>query len=558
MSRAQRWALAGVLLLFGVCAVWAMKTDLPFSRFATEEEQIFYAVKFGTGDLNPHYFLHPPFFAYVLFLVYGAAFVIGRLFGAFGSVADFQRLFFTDPTLFFLMGRLVVLILAVGGLGLFFRFSLRVYRRADVALLATAFLGASTLHAAAAHYANTDIPMMVLALLAWGAILQVLREGTMGAYVAAGLLIGLATATKYNAAWLAIGLGLAHMLRTWRAAVPWPQRLGWPRLMIGAGLVVVGFVIGCPFAALDYPTFIASYRKLTWELMTPQYHFAAYRVQGASYLFLLGHVLPSAIGWPLVLVSVLGVGAALRRRQPEDWLLALFLISFVGYVGHWDIIKPRYFIFAVPLMLLLGARWCVDLIERVSPHRRAVVLTALWAVLALHPLWMTVQFNRLLSQTPVGLQARTWMAAHVPSGTAVATFVGVPLAPNAASLQRQLAETRAKRLGQGMRLQQQLRYLADQPAVYDIHPLPFPWREDFDPQDFDFTRQRQAGVRYVIITDEIENYLADPQRYPVQVDYYHAVLRHGRLVQQFRQPRPQVDPGLGLDEYIKIYEVANG
>src|SRR3989304_1548012 len=70
------------------------------------------AMAFGTGDLNPHYFIYPSLYMYVLFIVYGMTYIGGRLLGAFGSTDDFIRLFFTDAPIFYLPGRLIA---AFGG-----------------------------------------------------------------------------------------------------------------------------------------------------------------------------------------------------------------------------------------------------------------------------------------------------------------------------------------------------------------------------------------------------------------------------------------------------------
>ena len=536
-----------------------MRADLPSSRFATEEEQVYYAVKFGSGDLNPHYFLHPPFFAYILFGIYGATFVVGRLAGWFHGTADFERLFFTDPTLFFLIARTFVLLLALGGLLIFYRLAKRLYRRESVALLATGFLSASTLHVIAAHYANTDIPMMVLALLAFLMIVQVLREGTLTQYALAGLCIGLATATKYNAAWLGVALMLAHVIRGLQARSPWGPLITSRKLWLGLALVGLGFLMGCPFALVDFQTFFASFQKLRWELMTLDYHFASYRAQGHGPLFLLTSVFPSMVGVPLTVICILVLLYALWRRQPEDLLLAGFFMTFAAYLGSWNIIKPRYFIYVLPMILLLAARWCVVLADRLRSSRlRTAVLLAAWAALVVAPWQDTIQFDRLVAQTPAPVKARAWVEAHVPSGTGIATFAGIPLMPNEISIQRQLEEASAKRIGKGLRLQRLSHYVASMPATYDIWQLPFPWREDYDETDFDFAKHRLEGVRYFLVTDEVEHYLAEPSRFRVQVAYYDAIRSTCQLVQSFRQRRPMVDPGLGDEEYVLVYKLRNG
>ena len=65
------------------------------------------ALAFAKGDLNPHNFLYPTFYFYVLFAWVGASFVVTWLAGIVSSLAAFQAQFFTDPTNIYLAGRLL-------------------------------------------------------------------------------------------------------------------------------------------------------------------------------------------------------------------------------------------------------------------------------------------------------------------------------------------------------------------------------------------------------------------------------------------------------------------
>lgn len=67
---------------------------LPYVYYPDEAQIVNHAVAFGTGDLNPHYFIYPSLFMYVLFIIYCLSYVIGSLAGAFASTGDFIELFF--------------------------------------------------------------------------------------------------------------------------------------------------------------------------------------------------------------------------------------------------------------------------------------------------------------------------------------------------------------------------------------------------------------------------------------------------------------------------------
>src|SRR5215217_455197 len=63
------------------------------------------ALSFGRGSLNPHNFLYPTFYFYVLFAWVGAYLGFLWVTGRVASVAALQRLFFTDPAGIYTAGR---------------------------------------------------------------------------------------------------------------------------------------------------------------------------------------------------------------------------------------------------------------------------------------------------------------------------------------------------------------------------------------------------------------------------------------------------------------------
>ncbi|MEA3488885.1 MAG: hypothetical protein U9R44_00880, partial [Candidatus Omnitrophota bacterium] len=58
--------LAGILL-----RVWGLGFGLPFQLHNDEPIIVNHAVAYGTGDLNPHFFIIPPLCSYLLFMCYG-------------------------------------------------------------------------------------------------------------------------------------------------------------------------------------------------------------------------------------------------------------------------------------------------------------------------------------------------------------------------------------------------------------------------------------------------------------------------------------------------------
>ena len=74
----NRWLLAGILLLALALRITGIQFGLPHLYHADEPIVVNHALAYGAGDLNPHFFKIPPLVSYLLFVVYGAAYLIGR------------------------------------------------------------------------------------------------------------------------------------------------------------------------------------------------------------------------------------------------------------------------------------------------------------------------------------------------------------------------------------------------------------------------------------------------------------------------------------------------
>src|SRR3954463_13114019 len=88
-------ALRTIGLQFGLPAVYNPDEAAIMSR----------ALTFAKGSLNPHNFLYPTFYFYVLFAWIGVYLGFVYLTGRASSLAALQRSYFTDPTGLYTAGR---------------------------------------------------------------------------------------------------------------------------------------------------------------------------------------------------------------------------------------------------------------------------------------------------------------------------------------------------------------------------------------------------------------------------------------------------------------------
>src|SRR5438128_6832289 len=111
---ATLWVLAVLLIGCGL-RLYGIRHDLPHHFDIDEPLFVSHAVLIlNTRDLNPHWFGPPASTTiYALCAVYTCLYVGGRTLGRIRDAADFRNLFLTDPTAFYLSGRLVSALVGV-------------------------------------------------------------------------------------------------------------------------------------------------------------------------------------------------------------------------------------------------------------------------------------------------------------------------------------------------------------------------------------------------------------------------------------------------------------
>ena len=188
-----------ILFLGLLLRVTALHFGLPDLYHADEPIVVNHALAYGTWDFNPHFFKIPPLLSYLLFGVCGISFLLGKIFGFFGTVQDFEYLFYRDPTTFYLLGRLVFgAFVGTISIYLLYRLIARYFSR-PVAVASAFFLSVCFLHVRDSHYLYPDIPLVMIMVISFWPFLEIVHRGNTGRlHLISGLLIGMATAMKYN------------------------------------------------------------------------------------------------------------------------------------------------------------------------------------------------------------------------------------------------------------------------------------------------------------------------------------------------------------------------
>ena len=185
----HRPALAVLLLVTFGLRVWGIKQGLPYS-YNSDEATHFVprAIAYFSHDFNPHYFLNPPAYSYLLHIVFELW---------FGSSDKVSRAYATDPTAVFVVARSSPRSWGRSSVWLTYLAGARFFNR-NVGLLAAAILAFAFLPVFYSHLALNDVPTLAPVSLALYGTAGVMRHGRMRDYAIAGAGIGLAAATKYT------------------------------------------------------------------------------------------------------------------------------------------------------------------------------------------------------------------------------------------------------------------------------------------------------------------------------------------------------------------------
>ena len=418
--------LTGIVLLALALRLIGIRFGLPAVYNPDEIAIMARALGFAKGDLNPHNFVYPTFFFYALFGWIGLYFFVARLIGAVPSLHAFQTQFFVDPSDIYLAGRLLgvacgtLTVVAVYVLGR------RLFDRIT-GLLAALFLAVAPFHVRDSHYVKHDVPVTLLIVLAYIAIVRMLprlsrpgleraradereprasRQSVPRDLAIASVACGTAFSTHYYSVFLALPLTLAVFYRFM------PE--GWPavaRKFIGAALIsVVTFFALSPFLLAE-PRIamrdIAANRQIVVDRASHGPSSAArYRQM----------LVNEAIGWPIALLAAGGTIWLVCRSPAIAALLLAFPLPFLVFVAR-TVPASRYLNPVLPFMALLGAFMTTSL--SVAATRRLALAGALGAAAILPPLVDSIRGDLFIRQEDTRTIAERFIESRAPAGTSI-------------------------------------------------------------------------------------------------------------------------------------------
>jgi 4-amino-4-deoxy-L-arabinose transferase-like glycosyltransferase len=375
-----------------------------------------------TGDLNPHNFFYPgSTIMYPLGLIYFVYWIVGYVAGWFPNLQSFGTLFSTNPTSFYLIARVLAIVLAMLAVPLTYILCRKV-SGVGASLVATAFVAVSPLHAEYSRAVRTDPLMTTCLLAAMFFAVKAMDDHSGRDFLLSGIFVGLATATKFPGISGALIVVMAVALAEPSVSGRWMMRGQW--LVLGALGGMVGFFGAAPFVVTEA-------RQVYWVLAgeSSRPHLSVTGARGfANYLWYLKGPLRESVGWPLELLALGGFAASCRASNRRRLLLAAFSLVFLVGIGlslkRWD----RWIVPLTPFVAILAAIGLETAVRTLArwTNRQIVqdlAVVAVGVALAIPSATEAWQRGTTLDTRDT---AKAWIEGHVPRGSKVAAEHNAP------------------------------------------------------------------------------------------------------------------------------------
>lgn len=442
MSRKIDLVIITILVIAGVVRVWGIGFGLPHLEARPEESLIInVAVKFGTGDLNPHFFLYPTFYMYTLFFLYVCYFLFGIITGKYESVSDFQVEFIRDPTYFYLIDRFFSAFLGIATVFITYKVAKYLFNK-KIAIISTLFLSLAYLHVRDSHFGVTDVPVTFLIMCSILFIVKSYKDKTLGNYAVAGIFAGLAMSTKYIGLLLSISMSVVHFFNILDKKDKKAKLLFDKPIVFFIMALVFAFLVGTPFVLLDYRTFISHLLQGSRNV-TSEAHVVFVSL---GWWYHLSFSLFFGLGWSLFFASLVGILILVKANLRKAIILCAFPLVYYLLLVRAYAVFARHMIPLIPFLCITAAVFAVNISHRLAryfkPHSiKGIITTCVVVLIILPSTYNVIQFDVLLAKKDNRLVAAEWISENVPGGSSIYQSgdraVKVKLDPTVASLEKQ-------------------------------------------------------------------------------------------------------------------------
>jgi len=411
--------LVVILIVAALVRYWGIDFGLPNTNARPDEPFVVNtAVKFGTGDFNPHDFSWPHLYFYLLFGLFGLYFVVGRFIGRYTGVSGFEAEFITNPTNFYLIDRCFSALFGVATVWLIYHVTSQLFNK-KTALVSALFLSLAFLHVRDSHFGTLDVAMTFWVTGALLFSLKSYQTKAMKYYILAGALAGLAASTKYPGGAVVVSIVTAHFFNVLeeKGGI---LKLGVDRRILSAAVISgLAFLIGTPFALFNFSQFTTQF-MFEVDLGQQGHEISGY--SGWSYH--LGYSLWYGLGWPFLVAALFGILLLIKFCPKKAVIFLAFPVTYYLVFATGSSVFLRYMVPLIPSLSVTAAwavvtagDWLGSYISK--PYVKHGLLAILVAITLYPSVNSVTKFNTLLSQTDNRLLAADWINRSLPNNSTI-------------------------------------------------------------------------------------------------------------------------------------------
>lgn len=548
------WILTGILVL-GAAArlggIW-------YRHFPDESFQLYRSLKIGAGEFTPNWFMGV--YTYLMFGFYSLFFLVGRIGGIFPSIEVFMGRYYTDPLIFYWVGRAVESAAGIVGIWMLYRLG-RCFFDRGVSLASAFFLAFNLTHIQISQFARGQAFALLFGMAALFFVAGDHRRKSFLKLIAVGIFLAAAISIRIYYLAYFIPVGIIFFSSRTRFA----QKASDTLALIG--VFIASSILFTPELVTDLPHLLGGLYNATASLsfnegMDTNFLGAEVSNGWVAYLFTY---LPVSLGWPLYVISWAGMGwLVIRGRKLSSATIIIFPIVYLAVMGKSQLAAPRYAIPIMPFLFLSAASFVGEITSHEKLRRHAWIFSMVTVLLVSPGIPEIVSYDLSRSEFNTIDLARQWILDNIPDRAGVAVESTGYAGPNIRlysvidyDIYRmspgELKALYRERMKGGETDSRALRYFIDHP--------PTPWHRIYDlnvKQPVDIGYLLEEGVEYFVISsgvrDDYENDDLVEAKYPQLVRnrrlFYRWVEEEGKLLKSF-SPGPAC-PGPRIDIY-RVY-----
>ena len=535
---------------------------LPLEVHSDEPIFVKHALKFGTGDFNPHGFLYPSLTYYLLFFLYCGYYVFGSVFGLFHSTNEFAGLYFSDPTSFYIIGRFFMTLLGTATIFLVYFIGKKLFDK-KVGLVSALLMAFIFWHVRNSHFIKPDVPMTFFVSLSFLFAVYILESGYTKYYILAGLMAGLALASKYTGGVIVFSLVTAHILYSYDKLIL-PKMVINKKLLLGGIFILIGFFIGCPFAFLDFKNFLPFIVSHSAQVKEG---WIGLNLQGNTWFLTITYHLKTAMGLSLELLALLGfLFCLIFKHSKKDLLLVSFpIIYFIIFAGN-RFNFPRFWIPIFPFLLIMGSRLLNEIVynSRFLKKGKGIILAFVSVLIIIPSIVSDVKYDFLISNKYTSNLAREWIENNIPPNTKIVVEKSLCLNMNQSTesiiseRDRELHQsyTNSLKESESYRIESMSEPSENKNMYYD-YLLSITEKEKsyyvynaWSAGEKEYSYYVENGYRYIVIGSKYRTYRAQPEKYPNVNKFYDELFDKGELIEEFIPNNVNL-PG----PHIRVYKI---